>query len=898
MATSYLSNTFKSSPYVAPIDLGLMDKVLSVQQDKFNKGVEKTQGAIDKMGMLDVMKDSDRQYLNSKINGIVESINSVGGVNFSDAAVMSQIDSMGSNVYGDGKIVNAISSTRSARNLMKTYTDFKTNPKLAKFYSQANEAYDMRKVAEWMNDEQVGSSYNGPSSATPYTPYRDNHMKIFEKVKADMNVTLNDKGLFIEKTTSKIIPPERILAAAADLLTPEERGQMKRDSWYLYNVQSPVAPETLINKSIQHYADEIRTSEYLRNQYQEQADAAVGDPAARMRYLTLANDKKKEVEEMTKALPSVQQNAIDRYTADPEEFGYQVYSKDYFRGLANRFSVKEVDRSIQADQAEMFTMKYNQDNFQFSEEMKRKDAELEIKQQDADTRAVAMGLKFFDPATGKIKTVTANTAFTSTNINTEDAEGLRTTEETLFNTINTLESEKAALAQDFLANIARENPNLGIVVQNTTRGSGVRYLLQGQEALEGQNGKPGFQMEDLSALDDPNKVQQMKAAGMTEKGMQVLKTLHDNYRAHAEGRNPSMASLPRGAAEMFEKSQMIEERIRAINAKVEGVYDQVYGSVLTPQEKETWFNHLKGIKQDAKGTYISTPSGVPIYITDAVGKGAEMINNLVSPVAGFVTSKILGSSKDRRLSPEVRAIAEKLEQNNMDKKVKNLFATIGTRDVFRVQTFTDKDPVVANQSLQNYISAELTAGRGDNGNKVDILPGSIVPEVYGMKADGTGAYYVQAKVKDKDGNASTVTVNISDDNARKIGLTRDPYANLNYSVSLNGRSGDLMVNGGNLSGMINIVKTSDDLNNYESYAQLKYFMLDETGNKIKDANGNDMAEPINIPATYGSNPSEAFQKAKKAIQDFGVKSEQLIKAGLLKKEDVYNAFKEYLLNNK
>ena len=863
MAVSYLSSPFKSSPYVLPIDLGLMDKVLSVKQDKFDKGAAKTQALVDQMGTLDVLKDGDREYLNSKINSIVESVNGLGGVDYSDTAIMSQIEAMGSDVYGDEKVLSAVASTRSVRNLMKTYENFKTNPKLSKLYSESNEAYDMRNVSAWMNDGQVGSSYKGPSSATPYTPYRDNHMKVFEKLKADLKMTLQDNGLFYSVTEQEFIHPERVMAMAANLMTPAERAQMKRDAWYLYNVQSPTAPETLVNKALGQYANQINRAAQLQAEYEAQAKAAVGDNEARIRYNSLALRQQQEVERLKANIPAVQKNAIASYQADPEEFQYQLYSQDYFSGIGDRFSVNRTKRDIKADQAEMFTLKYNQENFQFNEELKRKDRELDIKQQDADTRAAATGLKMFDPTTGKMKFVDLTENFQSTNINTEDPEGLRTTENTILEANKQLELEIGSISQDFISKLATRYPNLGLI-QHTKSGTGIGGILKGQQALEDANGVAGFQIDDLKGLQQEKYVKGLQQGGMSEEGIKFLKSLSDNFVAMSEGRSMNPAELPAGAAEMFEKAFMVRERINANNAKIRGVYQAVNEQVMNSPKLS---NAEKVLAQD----YFFNPAKYNKNVTRYVTTGS----------IGAPSTQVSGNELD----PRIQNILEKAGVD-IEREKNNYFKTIGTRDVFRTQTFGNNHPLFKNESLQNYVVSEL--GRLGKGA---IDPRNVSPVASGMKADGSGSFYIQAYVKQGSGENATeelVDVPISVENAKKIGLNNDPYNHLNYSVNLTGRSGDIPVYGNkNMSLTINIVKENpNSMNEYNSFAQAKYYYLDDNGQKIPDNSGGYKHELIDIPATNGMTPSEAYARAKQAVQQAA------------QNKVSFEEFKNYLINYK
>src|SRR5687767_13400169 len=108
MAISYKSTVHKPIDYTQPVDLNLLGKVLQYEQGEFDKGVRNVQSTIDSIAALDVVKDVDRQYLNTKLSNLVSSINNIGGVDYSDPNVQNQISGMGSQIYGDDKVINAV----------------------------------------------------------------------------------------------------------------------------------------------------------------------------------------------------------------------------------------------------------------------------------------------------------------------------------------------------------------------------------------------------------------------------------------------------------------------------------------------------------------------------------------------------------------------------------------------------------------------------------------------------------------------------------------------------------------------------------------------------------------------------------------------------------------------
>jgi hypothetical protein len=868
MSVSYRSKTIQSSPYVLPVDLNLFGKVMSYKQGQYDQGTAAIQGGIDKLGSLDVMKGTDREYLNSKINTLVNQVNGIEG-DLSDRNTLNQIEGLGSDIYTDDKVINALSSTASVRNLMKTYDTYKSNPKLSKLYSPVNEAYDMSKVSDWMNDGQVGSTYHGASTATPYVPYRENHLKAFEKIKADLVETLDDKGLFILKQSREHVSPERLMSMAADLLTPDERGQMKKDAWYLYNVQSPTAPETLINKGMQQYYGKVSEAKTTWDTYEAQAKAASNDAVARDNYVKLAEQAKNNFQAIASQEKNTAQSLVQAYQNDPEEFQYQLYSNDYFRGLANRFSVNRTSRSIQFDQAEMFQMKMNQSDDQFKERMKRVDRGLDIQEKKA-----MMGFyKTLDPKTGKYIMVPGD-GLNSSNLNTQDPSSLKVNDESINNANIDLYKQIDGIHQDFIDNIVAERPDLGITTQSQN-GAGLVRILKGQQAAENFNGRPGFQLDDLGSY-EANREGYKKSYGMTDAQLDYLKTLYTNYQAMRLGKGASLPDLPTGFADVVEQTTLIKDQIDANNTKIKEVNKAVLSKYLSPAEVDLMMDYGKnpakyttqgGSATVKAGDFSALPKGLMDFLLTK-GPDSELYHDRVDNRIADIRKKLKAAGVD------------------YDAEKQKYYDQIASRDVYRTRTFQDQEPLVKSGNIQRFVWDNLksaTALEGSSSVKSDDVTSldAIVPITAGMAADGSGQFYITAKVVTGSGDSkssSTIKIPVDDQNARKLGLQRDPYESINYSVRLTGRTGDIPVySNKNLAVTVNVVgRNSKSANDDSSFAQAKFFFLDKNGNPT------DKYQLVNIPATEGRTPSEAYALAKQAVLQAG-------RAGI-----TFDQFKQYL----
>lgn len=880
MAVSYKSQTFRSSPYVLPLDLGLFSNVMSIKQKKFDDNALKFQSEIDQMGLLDVMKSEDKDYLNQKINNITTTVNNLGGVDFSDQNVFGQIEGLGSDVYGDNKILNAISSTKSIRGLVASYDKYKNDPKLSKLYSEVNEAFDMQNVNSYLTDKEVGSKYSGPTQATPYTAYRDNHIKLFEKMKADLVETLDDKGLFILKGSSERITPERIMTMAAELLTPQERAQMQRDGWYSYR---GAKPEDLVKKGLEQFSYKKQEAEAILKQYEAMADAAVSDPQARKQYNILIDNQKKVVDQLTEAEKQVPDNIVSKFKENPNQLYGELYSADYMRGLGNRFSVNRTKRDFIPNTAEMFRQKMIQADNQFSQTLGFKEKELGVRISENEEKNTIELLKIgkyrhIDPQTGNVEYLdlpgwkNGQEHLITDTPNIENPSDLKVKESTLLdmNTEKKIENDKTY--QDFIGNIVALHPELGIEVPSNI-GKGTTRMLKGQSTIEGFNNEPGFQVEDLKLFQQTvdkegnpvyANVKEVSRYGrennLTPNQLQFLANQWKNYEAIALGKGATNPDLVDGFENTVRKVQLNNIVINANNKKLADVREQVFKEMNLPPEILKELNNMP---------YVINP-------TDQYGR-ENRDNNIIANMQRWFLN--LGNNA----IPVIKAI-EKEVKNRIGKKLE----VLSTRDVYGVRTLSEKEALYPELAKLSKIEIINNKGEpyGDSPklNFKGISPDAIVPISIGRTSDGTGRNFIINEITVGSGDKKQTVqykTYIDDANAAKFGLNRDPYESINYAVSVNGRASDILIYGNkNLAIYADVVAYSNDLNDNSTFVQAKVYDLDANGQKTS------RYTTIKIPATEGRIASESFKLAEQAIK-------QAAKAGL-----THEQFVEYLRNYK
>jgi hypothetical protein len=173
------------NPYVSQLPVDAMVKVGTYKQQKYEEGVQKIQGEIDKVAGLDVVRDVDKQYLQSKLNQLGSKLKTVAAGDFSNFQLVNSVGGMATQIGKDGNVQNAVTSTVRYR---KQVAEMEAARKSGKS-SPENEYWFGQEVNDWMNSGDIKSQYNG--RFIEYTDVRKKLIDLSEKIKEVENITEN-----------------------------------------------------------------------------------------------------------------------------------------------------------------------------------------------------------------------------------------------------------------------------------------------------------------------------------------------------------------------------------------------------------------------------------------------------------------------------------------------------------------------------------------------------------------------------------------------------------------------------------------------------------------------------------------------------------------------------------
>lgn len=163
--------------YVSPYNMDVMMQGMGYMQQKIDTNRQAINEYADYIINSDIIKPQDREYLQNRLNGLIQDVNNVyRKSNLASDGIARSIQARLGEAL-DTRVLNAIAGTREIRSFSEKMEDMKlNNPKM---YSPINEAEAFADAVAWMNDGQVGTRLN----PIHYTPYTDYHAEIDEKMK-------------------------------------------------------------------------------------------------------------------------------------------------------------------------------------------------------------------------------------------------------------------------------------------------------------------------------------------------------------------------------------------------------------------------------------------------------------------------------------------------------------------------------------------------------------------------------------------------------------------------------------------------------------------------------------------------------------------------------------------
>lgn len=277
---SFTDQILQFNPYVQQLPTQAMAQVGMYKQQKYEEGVQKVQSYIDNIAGLDVVRDVDKAYLQSKLNELGGKLKSVAAGDFSNFQLVNSIGGMSTQIIKDPNVQNAVQSTSWYRKQLA-----EMEKAISEGKSSVENIYDFNdKASKWLSSTELKQKFSDR-----YTPYIDIKKKAMDAIKVlhpklqqyDIPFEIKDGKINTAKIADAMkrykvegISEADIKNALFATMTPDDLNQMAISAKYQFR---DVTPEDLARRADTNYKFQRRTAEE-ELKFLNQQRGVVSDP--------------------------------------------------------------------------------------------------------------------------------------------------------------------------------------------------------------------------------------------------------------------------------------------------------------------------------------------------------------------------------------------------------------------------------------------------------------------------------------------------------------------------------------------------------------------------------------------------------------------------------------------
>lgn len=264
------------TPYRQQLPVNELVSVGMQKQGQYQQGIERIQSDIDRVAGMDVVRDIDRRYLQSKVNEIGNNTKVFAASDFSNFQLVNSLSGMVNQVSKDKNIINAVSSTSKYRKEVSRMEKAREDGKS----SIANESYFGYKANDWLGSQDLNRGFD--AQYREYIDVDKKWMEVFKSLHSDLaeqdipwstnpDGTINhgQTAAAMQRVSSEKVSSSKIENALRASLTPDELNQLNINGWYQFRDATPeqlaMQSKGKFDRSIQTNLDRIRELEGLAN---------------------------------------------------------------------------------------------------------------------------------------------------------------------------------------------------------------------------------------------------------------------------------------------------------------------------------------------------------------------------------------------------------------------------------------------------------------------------------------------------------------------------------------------------------------------------------------------------------------------------------------------------------
>lgn len=332
----------KFNPYIQQLPVEAMVAVGMDKQRRYEEGVQRIQAQIDQVAGMDIYKDADKKYLQSKLDELGNNLKGVAAGDFSNFQLVNSVGGMVGQISKDPIVTNAVVSTQQIK---KQLANMEEDRKKGILHAN-NESVFNEQLQNYVRNNKVGEVFNAKYYS--YTDYQKKWREIqkelgVKEIQTDLPYVMKDGQVvfgkdgkplvndYMVRETFKGIDPQRLKEAIMTSLDDNDYRQMQIDAHVSYRGYTP---EMLIQDAESRYSNEreqlektITSLNILKNQYAGDKEMTDKINAQLNSYTTKLKSEDDEFK-----------SVVEGIRANPEAYKSKLFNMNVINNFANTFS--------------------------------------------------------------------------------------------------------------------------------------------------------------------------------------------------------------------------------------------------------------------------------------------------------------------------------------------------------------------------------------------------------------------------------------------------------------------------------------------------------------------------------------------------------------------------------
>lgn len=404
----------RQTPYREEFPVDEAIKVGLEKQSRYDQGIQRIQASIDEVAGLPVVRDVDRQYLQSKLNSLGSKLKTFVGADYSNFQLTNNVMGMANQIAKDPNIINAVSSGQKYREQVKKMQEDISNGKS----NPANNFRFNKRASQWLNSTNLNDSFN-----TYYQPPIDVWAKIKDVAKevgideqdVQQMYQTDERGEVIrdKKTGEPVWNPimaekilkgkdaGKILSAFQSALTPADYEQLAMNGEYEKAHYTPDMLKVELKNSSNEQLDfinnkikDLKFALYQENQKNDKDQEKLNSLNSQIQYF----------EKNGQNIMTSLEKAMAQADSNPDAVRASLYTNNYLTRMSKTLSSQDVSTKYSINPKFTVTMELNKFNRQIERDKMEdykwgKEFELKGKQFELDVRKQELAEQKYKPTT-------------------------------------------------------------------------------------------------------------------------------------------------------------------------------------------------------------------------------------------------------------------------------------------------------------------------------------------------------------------------------------------------------------------------------------------------------------------------------------------------------------------